>query len=97
MLGHAYKADRINRASCGVEIEDVGEDESGGGSEAQVFLSINMLMEKLEKLNETLDNMMNETRKANPIVGNVLAVATKAMGLAKLDKDYDNNEDLSLL
>ena len=74
-----------------------------GGSEAQVFLSIDMLMEKLEKLNETLDNMMNKTRKTNTIVGNVLAVAAKAMGLAKQhknydmglakwDEDYDNNE-----
>ena len=63
-----------------------------GGSEAQVFLSINMLMEKLEKLNETLDNMMNKTRKTNTIVGNVLAVAAKAMGLAKQDEDYNNNE-----
>jgi hypothetical protein len=63
-----------------------------GGSEAQVFLSIIMLMEKLEKLNETLDNMMNETRKTNPIVGYVLAIATKVMGLAKRDEDYDNNE-----
>ncbi len=60
-----------------------------GGSEAQVFLSINMLMEKLEKLNETLDNMMNETRKMNPIVGNVLAVDVKAMGLAKREEDYN--------
>ena len=68
-----------------------------GGAMAQVFLSINMFMEKLEKLNETLDKMMNETRKTNPIVGNVLAVAVKAMGLAKRDEDYDNNEDLSLL
>ena len=63
-----------------------------GGSEAQVFLSIDMLMEKLEKLNETLDNMMNETRKTNPIVGNVLAFAAKAMALAKRDEDSDNNE-----
>ena len=60
-----------------------------GGSEAWVFLSINMLMEKLEKSNETLDNMMNETRKMNPTVGNVLANAAKVMGLAKRDKNYD--------
>jgi hypothetical protein len=68
-----------------------------GGSETQVFLSINMLMEKLKKLNESVDNMMNETRKTNSIVGNVLAVAVEAMELAKRNKDYNNNEDLSLL
>ena len=48
-------------------------------------------MEKLEKLNETLNNTMNKTRKTNPIVGNMLAIAAKAMGLAKQDKDYDGN------
>jgi hypothetical protein len=29
--------------------------------------------------------MMNEKRTTNPIIGNVLAVAAKAMGLAKGD------------
>ncbi len=64
------------------------------GSEAQVFLSINILMKKLETLNEILDkNMMNKMRKTNPIARNVLAVAAKAMGVAKRDKDSDNNVD----
>jgi hypothetical protein len=66
---------------------------SMGGSEVQVFMTINILMEKLEKLNEDLDSMMNEKRVTNPIVGNVLAIATKVMGLPKRDKDYDNNDE----
>jgi hypothetical protein len=64
----------------------------GGGSEA-----IETLMGKLDSLSATLDSMMSEVRVANPIVGNVLANATKAMGLEsdaqvkgmpKRDEDY---------
>ncbi len=69
---------------------------SMGGSEVQVFMAINILMENLEKLNEDLDSMMNKRRVTNPILGNVLAIAAKAMGLPKRDKDYnDNNEFVS--
>jgi hypothetical protein len=66
---------------------------SSGGSEAQVFLSINLLMEKLERLNGDLETMMNEKWTTNPIVGNVLVMAAKAMGLAKGDEDIDVNTD----
>jgi hypothetical protein len=51
-----------------------------GGSEVQIFMSINLLMEKLETLNKQLDGMMTEKRSTNPVVGNVLAIASKAMG-----------------
>jgi ribosome-associated translation inhibitor RaiA len=61
------------------------------GSEAQIFMSINLLMEKLEKSNEQLDAMMTEKRSTSTIVGNVLAIASKAMGLPKSDKDYNDN------
>jgi hypothetical protein len=62
-----------------------------GGSEVQIFMSINLLMEKLDKLNEQLDAMMTEKRSTNPIVGNVLTIASKAMGLPKRDMDYNDN------
>ncbi len=64
-----------------------------GGSEAQVFSSINLLMEKLERLNGDLETMMNVKRTTNPIVGNVLVTAAKAMGLAKGDEDIYVNTD----
>ena len=60
----------------------------GGSEEAQVFSLINLLMEKLERLNEDLETMMKEKRTTNPIVGNVLAIAAKAMGLAKSENEY---------
>jgi hypothetical protein len=53
----------------------------GGGLEAYCSMAINTLMDKLEKLNSDLDSMMSEVRATNPIVGNVLANAAKAMGL----------------
>jgi len=62
-----------------------------GGSEAQVNFSIQLLMEKLERFSEELETMMQEKRKTNPIVGNVLTMAAKAMGLAKVDDDVDDN------
>jgi hypothetical protein len=67
---------------------------SSGGSVAQVFLLINLLMEKFERLNEDLETMMNKKRTTNPIVGTVLVMAAKAMGLAKGDEDIDVNTDL---
>jgi hypothetical protein len=63
----------------------------GAGSEAQEFMSVNILMEKLENLNKDLNSMMTEKRSTNPIVGNALAIAAKAMGFAKQDKDCDDN------
>jgi len=64
----------------------------GGSEEAQVFLLINLLMEKLERLNEDLETMMKEKWTTNPIVGNVLAIAARAMGLAKSENKYlDDN------
>jgi hypothetical protein len=64
----------------------------GGSEEAQVFSLINLLMEKLERLNEDLETMMKEKWTTNPIVGNVLAIAAKAMGLAKSENKYlDDN------
>ena len=62
-----------------------------GGSEAQVNFSIQLLMEKLERFSEELETMMQEKRKTNPIVGNVLTMAAKAMGLAKVDDDVDDD------
>ena len=64
----------------------------GGSEEAQGFSLINLLMEKLERLNEDLETMMKEKQSTNPIVGNVLAIAAKAMGLAKGEnKDLNGN------
>jgi len=62
-----------------------------GGSEAQVNFSIQLLMEKLERFSDELETMMQEKRKTNPIVGNVLTMAAKAMGLAKVDDYVDDN------
>ena len=58
-----------------------------GGSEAQVNFVINLLMEKLEGLHGVLETMMEQTRTTNPIIGDVLSMAAKAMGLAKGDDD----------
>jgi hypothetical protein len=44
-------------------------------------MAINLLMSKLEQLNADLDSMVLEVRLTNPIVGNVLDNAKKAMGL----------------
>jgi hypothetical protein len=45
------------------------------------LMAINLLMEKLEQLNADLVSMVLEVRLTNPIVGNVLDNAKKAMGL----------------
>jgi hypothetical protein len=67
----------------------------GGGLEA-----IETLMDKLDNLSTNLDSMMSEVRVTNPIVGNVLANATKAMelesdaqvrGMSKCDEDYKDD------
>jgi hypothetical protein len=63
-----------------------------GGSEAQVNVTIQLLMEKLERFSGELETMMQEKRKTNPIVGNVLTMAAKAMGLAKVDDDVDDDD-----
>jgi hypothetical protein len=68
----------------------------GGGSEAHCFIANNTLMDKVEQLNSVLDSMMSEVRSTNPIVGNVLANAAKAMGLdsaAKVTGRPKHNED----
>jgi len=65
---------------------------SSGESEAQVNFTINLLMEKLERFSGELETMMQEKRTTNPIVGNVLSMAAKAMGLAKGDDDDDIGE-----
>jgi hypothetical protein len=57
------------------------------GLEAQVNFVINLLMEELVGLHGVLETMTEETRTTNPIVGNVLSMAAKAMGLAKGDDD----------
>ena len=78
------------------------------GSETDNLMAINRLMEKLEQLNADLVSMVSEVRLTNPIVGNVLDNAKKAMGLLtttangnddekkgrpKCDEDYNNEED----
>jgi hypothetical protein len=68
----------------------------GGGLEANCFMAIHTLMDKLEKLNTDLDSMMLDVRATNSIVGNVLANAAKAMGLdgaAKVMSMPKHNED----
>ena len=65
---------------------------SSGESEAQVNFTINLLMEKLERFSGELETMMQEKRTTNPIVGNVLSMVAKAMGLAKGDDEDDIGE-----
>jgi hypothetical protein len=78
-------------------------------SETDNLMAINRLMEKLEQLNTDLASMVSEVRSMNPIVGNVLDDAKKAMGLVpttangnddekkegrpKCDEDNDNGDD----
>jgi hypothetical protein len=64
----------------------------GGGSEADCFMAIHILIDKLEKLNADLESMMSEVRATNPIVGNVLANAAKAMGLDSAANNKDDGE-----
>ena len=62
---------------------------------AQFMMSINLLMEKLDRLNEELEKSGRGETKQNPIVGSVLKQAAKAMGLPKNDEDYDNDDFVS--
>jgi hypothetical protein len=79
-----------------IELKIKMSDKMGGGG----LEAIHTLMDKLENLNANLDSMMSEVRVTNPIVGNVLANVTKAMGLESAAKvrgmpkhDEDNEDD----
>ena len=58
-------------------------------SETHNLMVINLLMEKLEQLNAYLASMVLEVRLTNPIVGNVLDNARKAMGLVSTANGND--------
>jgi hypothetical protein len=58
------------------------------GLEVQISMSINILINKLEKLNADLDAMVTEKMTTNLIVGNVLIYAAQAMGLEHGVKDF---------
>ena len=61
---------------------------------AQFIMSINLLMEKLERYNEELEKSGSDATTQNPIVGSVLMQAARAMGLLKNNEDAaDNNDD----
>jgi hypothetical protein len=68
-----------------------------GDSSAQFNMSINILMEKLERLNGELEQLSADTTKINPIVGSVLDQAAKAMGLPKRDDLENDDEDVSFV
>jgi hypothetical protein len=80
-----------------IELKMKMSDRMGGGElEAHCFMVINTLMDMVEQLNSDLDSMMSRVRSTNPIVGNVLANAVKAMGLysaAKVVGMPKHNED----
>jgi len=61
-------------------------------SETQHLMAINRLMEKLEQLNTDLASMVAEVRLTNPIVGNVLDKAKKAMGLITTTANGNDDE-----
>jgi len=58
-------------------------------SETHRLTAINLLMEKLEQLNADLASMVSEVRLTNPIVGNVLDNAKKAMELVSTANGND--------
>ncbi len=65
---------------------------------------INILMDKLEKLNADLESSMMEKRTTNPTIGNVLSNAMQAMGLDRVVKamgfpkhNEDYNKDSSFV
>ncbi len=65
-----------------VELKMKMSDRMGvDGLETHSLMAINLLMSKLEQLNADLDSMVLEVRLTNPIIGNVLDNANKAMGL----------------
>jgi hypothetical protein len=63
------------------------------GSETHHLMAINLLMEKLEQLNADLASMVSEVRLTNPIVGNVLENAKKAMGLVSMTTANAENDE----
>jgi hypothetical protein len=61
---------------------------------AQFMVSVNLLMEKLERLTDKLEKSGSDGTTQNPIVGTVLMQAARAMGLPKNDEDTtDDNDD----
>ena len=69
-------------------------DKFGEEYHAQLMMSINLLMEKLEQLNDELERSGSDTTTQNPIVGSVLMQAARAMGLPKNDGEAtDDNDD----
>ena len=48
----------------------------------ELRMSVLKMMEKIEKWNEEMEQMMEEKRESNPIVGRVLEHAVRSMGLA---------------
>ena len=61
---------------------------------AQFMMSINILMEKLERYNEELEKSGSDVITQNPIVGSVLSQAVRAMGSPKNDEETtDDNDD----
>ncbi len=79
-----------------IELKIKMSDRMGGGG----LEAIETLMDKLDYFSTNLDSMMSEMSISNPIVGNVLANATKAMGLEsdarvrgmpKRNEDYEDD------
>jgi len=69
-------------------------DKFGEEYHAQFMMSINLLMEKLERLNDELEKSGSDATTQNPIVGSVLMQAARAMGLPKNDGEAaDDNDD----
>ena len=61
---------------------------------AQFMMSINLLMEKLERYNDELERSRSDATTQNPIVASVLMQAARAMGLPKNDEvTADDNDD----
>jgi hypothetical protein len=65
------------------------------GLETHNLMAINLLMEKLEQLNADLAFMVSEVRLTNPIVGNVLNNAKKAMGLVTTTANGNDEKGLA--
>jgi hypothetical protein len=65
------------------------------GLETHNLMAINLLMEKLEQVNADLALMVSEVRLTNPIVGNVLNNAKKAMGLVTTTANGNDEKGLA--
>jgi hypothetical protein len=65
------------------------------GLETHNLMAINLLMEKLEQVNADLAFMVSEVRLTNPIVGNVLNNAKKAMGLVTTTANGNDEKGLA--